>query len=126
MKPKLLLDENLSPWVATQLCEAHAIDACAVRDRGGLGKSDAGVLALAYAEDRVLVTANVADFEALARARDIHPGIILVEDGSLLRHEQLAVVRVALEALANEPDLVNRVLRVWLDGRVGLESLPPA
>jgi hypothetical protein len=65
------------------------------------------------AEDRVLVTKNVEDFVKLARARDLHPGVILLEDGDLVRDEQLRVVRAAVAFLVPERDLVNRVLRVW-------------
>jgi predicted nuclease of predicted toxin-antitoxin system len=122
---KLLLDENLSPKVAEMLCTEDGIDACHVRDRGGLGTLDHEVLDLAFAEDRILVTSNVDDFLKLARARELHAGIVLVEDGGLLRDQQLAVVRRAVAALQAERDLVNRVLRIWLDGTVAFEEVPP-
>jgi hypothetical protein len=62
----------------------------------------------------------------LARARELHPGIILVEDGDLVREEQLRVLRTAVAALQSEHDLVNRVLRVWADGHFIFEDVPPA
>lgn len=71
MNVKLLLDENLSPKVAEILCNEDGIDACHVRDRGGLGTLDHEVLDLAYVEDRILVTSNVGDFVKLARAREL-------------------------------------------------------
>jgi predicted nuclease of predicted toxin-antitoxin system len=80
----------------------------------------------AYAEDRVLATKNVDDFVKLARAREIHPGIILLEDGDLVRDEQLRVLRAAVAALQGENDLVNRVLRVGADGKVIIEDVPRA
>ena len=86
MHAKLLLDENLSPRVAKALC-VDGVDAVHVRDRGFLGATDAQVLELVYNEDRALVTANVADFVKLARARALHAGIVLVEDGALLVEE---------------------------------------
>lgn len=76
---KLLLNENLSPAVAVALCRA-GVDATHVRDRGLTGATDPEVLTRAYEEDRILVTANVADFDALARATDLHAGIVFVED----------------------------------------------
>jgi hypothetical protein len=75
---KLLLDENLSLSVAVALC-AEGIDVVHLRDRGPTSATDAEVLDRAYAEDRILVTANVDDFEKLAGARELHAGIVLVE-----------------------------------------------
>jgi len=79
-----------------------------------------------FTEDRILVTSNVNDFVKLARARELHAGIVLVEDGGLLRDEQLAVVRRAVVALSAEGDLVNRVLRIWQDDTVVFEDIPPS
>lgn len=124
MNVKLLLDENLSPWVADTLRKDDGIDAVHVRERGLLEADDRVVLDRAFAEDRVVVTCNVDDFVRFARARELHPGIILVEDGDLLRPEQLQVVRAAVTALQAERDLVNRVLRIWLDGTAVFEDIP--
>jgi hypothetical protein len=40
------------------------------------------------------------------------------------RDEQLQVVRAAVSVLRGERDLINRVLRVWLDGRIAMEDVP--
>lgn len=117
---KLLLDENLSPRVALILCVEDGIDACHVRDRGGLGIDDRAVMELAYREDRILVTSNVDDFVALARARELHPGIILLEAGDLGRAGQLATIRGAIEAVPDAAEMVNRVLWVAIDGEMSL------
>jgi predicted nuclease of predicted toxin-antitoxin system len=120
---KLLLDENLSPRVAQALC-VDGIDAVHLRDRSLLGATDAQVLELAYIEDRVLVTVNVADFVKLARARELHPGIVLIQDGALLAAEQLVVIKHAVEILQGEPDLVNRLLWINLAGEHSVEDVP--
>jgi predicted nuclease of predicted toxin-antitoxin system len=86
--PKLLIDENLSPNVAVTLRQ-EGIDAVFVRDRGMNGASDATVLDLAFREDRILVTSNVDDFVKLVRARDLHAGLVLLEESGLTRQEQL-------------------------------------
>ncbi len=125
MNVKLLLDENLSPWVAQLLRTEEGLDAVHVRDRGLLETDDRLVLERAYREDRILVTCNVDDFLKFARARELHAGVVLVEDGDLGRDEQLQVVRRAVNALQGEPDLVNRVLRIWVDGQVVFEDVPP-
>ena len=123
MNVKLLLDENISPRVAQTLRTEDGLDAVHIRDRGLLEAKDHEVLERAYAEDRVLATKNVDDFVKLARARELHPGVILIEDGDLVREEQLGVLRAAVAALQGERDLVNRVLRVWADGNVIFEDV---
>jgi predicted nuclease of predicted toxin-antitoxin system len=125
---RLLIDEDLSPTVAQTLRETDGLDAVAVRDRGKLAATDREVMELAYAESRILVTANVADFASLAAARELHPGIVLLVEGDLLRGEQLAVTRHAIALIEVEAeagrDMVNRVLRIALDGTHNFASLP--
>jgi len=124
---KLLLDENVSPAVAAALRRA-GLDVVHVRDRGLRGATDPQVLNAAFAEDRILVTANVADFEKLARARDTHAGIVFLEDGDLLRHEQDAIIRRAIAAIEVEyqqgRDMVNRVLFTGRVTAARFEELP--
>lgn len=78
--------------------------------------------------DRILVTANVADFEHLARSNELHCGIVVVLDGSLRRTQQLDVLGKIVDTLAAEyaagRDMVNRVLRVSLDGANEFFELP--
>jgi predicted nuclease of predicted toxin-antitoxin system len=127
---RLLVDEDLSPTVAARLRDEDGLDVVAVRDRGKLGATDREVLDLAFAEERILITANVADFERLASARELHAGIVLLERGDLKRDEQLAVVRTAVAAIEAElaagRDMVNRVLLVGAEGKLTFESVPPA
>lgn len=120
---KLLLDENLSARVALDLrSEGH--DVVHIRERGALGRSDQQVLDLAFEEDRVLVTANVADFQKLAGAREIHAGVVLLFEGSLTRDEQRALLREVLIALSARADLVNQALIVERGGLMRTEDLP--
>jgi predicted nuclease of predicted toxin-antitoxin system len=91
--PKLLLDENLSPQIAVRL-RAQGFYVVHVRDRGLLEANDATVLDCAFREDRMLVTSNVDDFVRLGRAVQVHPGLLLIEQGSLLRDEQMEIVRM--------------------------------
>ena len=125
---KFLIDEDISPSVARILCEQLLIDAVAVRDRGLLGASDLQVLEYAFNEDRIVVTANISDFEKFALASEVHAGIIFIQEGDLLRNEQIeicieAVVFIQLEIEAGR-DMINRVLYVSIDGTKKLESLP--
>jgi hypothetical protein len=73
-----------------------------------------------------LVTANVGDFLKLARARDVHPGIVLLEDDALPRAEQLRLLRVAAAAIAQLGDLLNRLVWVAADGSTRVGGHPSA
>jgi predicted nuclease of predicted toxin-antitoxin system len=120
---KLLIDEDLSPSVA-QALKADGIDACHVRDRKMLGGADRRVLDRAFEEDRILVTANIEDFVKIARKRELHAGLVLIEDGGLVRAQQLAIVYAAI-AFIGDNDMANRVLWVRTDGTMQLEDIPP-
>ncbi|HKY38900.1 MAG TPA: DUF5615 family PIN-like protein [Polyangiaceae bacterium] len=128
MRPvKLLIDENLSPAVAHKL-RTEGFDVVHVRDRGLLAGSDAQVFEKAYEEDRVVVTSNVDDFLQLARAAEVHAGMVLVESGGLLRDEQECVIRAVLLAIEREHqagrDLVNRASFVDPSGKVKFVEIP--
>jgi len=117
---KFLIDEDLSPSIARYLCQEMLLDAVAVRDRNLLNAPDYEILEYAFQEQRILITANVKDFEYFANIREVHAGIILICDGTLLRQEQIAVVSVAVAAILAEyeqsRDMINRVLYVEADG----------
>jgi predicted nuclease of predicted toxin-antitoxin system len=125
---KFIIDEDLSPRVARYLCQEFCFDAIAVRDRGLLGATDPEVLEYAFNEDRILVTANVRDFERLAAAAEIHAGIILIQEGDLLATEQIELITIIVKVLKAEiaigNDLVNRVLYVSISGAIRFENAP--
>ncbi|MBI3180184.1 MAG: DUF5615 family PIN-like protein [Deltaproteobacteria bacterium] len=124
---RLLIDEDLSPWAAQRLASEDGTDAVHVRDRGKLGQRDNVILDLAYKEDRILVTANVADYLKLAASRDLHAGIVLMENGNLRRHEQLKTICSAVRKVRRElvvgRDMINRVLVIDLRGSMRIESV---
>lgn len=124
---RFLIDEDLSPKVAERLRVEDGLDVIHVRDRGLLGESDPFILQKAYDEDRILVTANVKDFQRLALARELHPGIVLVLDGSLSRDEQLDLMRRIVaeitQELLEERDMVNRVLEIEVNGESNFYDL---
>lgn len=125
---KFLIDEDISPSIARILCEELLVDAVAVRDRGLLGVRDREVLEYAFNEDRIVVTANIKDFEKFAQAVEIHGGIVFVIEGDLLRQEQLEVCLEAVNFIQQETaagrDMINRVLYISVDGTKKLETLP--
>jgi predicted nuclease of predicted toxin-antitoxin system len=125
---KFIIDEDLSPRVARYLCQELCVDAIAVRDRGLLGATDPEVLEYAFKEDRILVTANIRDFEKLAAAVEIHAGIVLMQDGDLLAAEQIKLIATVVGIIQAEidlgKDLINRVLYVSMSGTARFEDLP--
>ena len=125
---KSLIDEDLSPRVARYLYEYFCFDAIAVRDRGLLGSTDPEVLDYAFAEDRILVTANIRDFEKFASLVEVHAGIVMVREGDLLVAEQIDLIANVVRALIAESktgkDLINRVLYVSISGTTKFTDLP--
>lgn len=125
---KFLIDEDLSPSIARYLCEQMLVDAVAVRDRNLLNTPDYEILEYAFQEERILITANIKDFERFASLCEVHAGIILICDGSLLRAEQMEVINIAVVAILAEVeagrDMINRVLYVEIDRSLKFENLP--
>ncbi len=125
---KFLIDEDLSPKVAQHLCKNYLIDAVAVRDRGLLGKDDGTILTYAFNEDRILITANIADFERFAQLIEVHSGIVFLQEGDLLREEQITVVSKAVKAIEAEikagREMINRVLYISVTGTRMFQDLP--
>lgn len=119
---KLLLDENLS-LRAVRALRAEGYDIVHVQERSALGASDPVILELAFVEDRVLVTANIGDFRKLALAREVHPGLVLVENGAMRHEAQVALLRQILPEIVALGDLVNRAVNVGMDGRLTVETL---
>ena len=78
---KLYLDENLSPRIA-ELLRARGLDATSAHEAGNTQLADAAQLRYATADQRAIVTCDVADFVALATeliaANAVHAGIVLV------------------------------------------------
>lgn len=78
---KLLLDEDLSPFVAVRLRKL-GIDALSVHEIDRRGLSDREQLRFAAADDRCFVTRNRNDFVALTREfferGNAHAGVLIV------------------------------------------------
>jgi predicted nuclease of predicted toxin-antitoxin system len=123
-----LIDENISPSVAKYLRDFLELDAIHIRDRGLLGISDESVLEFASKEDRILVTANVKDFEKLAKEEEIHAGMIFLLNAGLNKHQQIELVVSAIEVIRSmiqtEEYMINKVLYILLDGTFQIEDMP--
>jgi predicted nuclease of predicted toxin-antitoxin system len=118
---KFLIDNAISSEVAV-LLRAAGHDAVHVRDRG-MGKAeDEHVMALAAAEERVIVSADT-DFGAMLMLRKAQrPSVILFRHGSPRRPAQQAELLLAnVPALAE--DLTHGAIAVFRRDRIRIRRL---
>ncbi|MGE0542600.1 MAG: DUF5615 family PIN-like protein [Dehalococcoidia bacterium] len=116
---KLLLDEMWSAAIAEQL-RRHGHDAIAVQDRPDLrGQADTVIFSAAQAEQRLIVTENVADFRVIASNELQHgrpyAGLIFTTNRRYSRHDPRTPGRLvdALGRLLNGESMGTN-LEHWL------------
>ncbi len=115
---KILLDAHISGGTVSKALVESGHDVRALDSEVELeGLSDPEVLELAAAEGRVLITANIRDFEPILRewagGSRSHAGVILVP--SSVRNEAFGVLISGVEETlgdARQEDWVDRV--AWL------------
>lgn len=109
---RLYLDENV-PIVLARMLTEEGIDCTTARDAGNLSLSDDDHLAFATTAQRIVVTFDCKDFQALAtrwqQAGRSHAGIILTKAHPL--HELHRRLR-HLFLTHRHQDFANRIL--WL------------
>lgn len=102
MKPRFLLDEQISPRAA-EASRRLGVDARAVAGTPLAGGDDRAIFQAAIAEGRILVTYNIADFVTLLRdflnAGPAIPGIVFVRGETIPTSDVRRLAR-ALAALA--------------------------
>jgi hypothetical protein len=115
---RLALDHHYSPVIA-ELLRERGHDVVAAVERGWQTEGDEALLVLCAAEERALLTNNVAHFTLLARHWQAqgraHAGLVFTSDASLPRIRGTIEVYVeALEVLLS-PHPTNDALadRVW-------------
>jgi hypothetical protein len=105
---RLILDEHHSPKVATQLAKAGFDVVAAGSQAHTRNITDAELLEAATADDRVVVTENIADFVLLATqwAADgrRHPGVLLTHPDKFKRSK------------SSYPGSLMRALKAFLEG----------
>ena len=115
---RLALDHHYSPVIAALLCE-RGHDVVAAVERGRQAEDDEALLGLCSAEERSLLTTNVADFTVLARNWQaqgrVHAGLVFTSDASLPRiRGTIGVYVEALDVLLSaHPARAALADRVW-------------
>jgi predicted nuclease of predicted toxin-antitoxin system len=124
---KLLIDEHLSPGLAAR-CAQRGIYAVAVAHVGLSGRPDAELWRYALDNDFVVVTANTRDFMNLVEL-DLHPGLVVLWEGSLSRDEQWHRLELALDRILQNSNpaayMINRVVEVMSAREIRVRLNPP-
>lgn len=116
---KLLLDEMISPRIARELRElGHDVQAVK-KDRPDLvSRSDRELVRQMAAEQRAIVTNDIADFQAIhdqfVAAGDEHPGLLFTFDATMPRTKDavsqwVQVLSGLLGEHSDDVSLVNQV-----------------
>lgn len=128
---QLLIDEHLSPRIVQWCVERRdpPVHAAFVAHHGLAGKRDEEVWTYAWEHGYVVVTTNARDFLLLLDV-EVHPGLIVLREGSLSRDEQWTRLTEALDHILAQPDpdgyMVNRVIEIEAPGSIHeRELLPP-
>jgi predicted nuclease of predicted toxin-antitoxin system len=119
---KLLLDQNLSPVLATLLGELGH-DAVHVRTLGLSTATYDRIMAEAVAGGRVVVSADTDFGELLARTNSAKPSVVLLRRQEQRRATQIAAL-IALNLPAVEDDLAAGAIVVFDDDRIRVRHLP--
>lgn len=118
---KFLVDECLSPTLATNLRQAGH-DAVHIADLGMCGAQDTVVMQVARIQRRVLLSADTDFGELLARSNDDRPSVVL------FRGHEVEPATMAVILLANldqiEELLTVGAIVVILDDRIRVRRLP--
>jgi hypothetical protein len=122
MSLRLLIDECLSPDLVAMAVQGGDVESSCLRDRGLLGTKDWALMKYILAEDCTLVTANARDFRGgggeqqrsgLYASTELNAGLVCLNPAPTPALAwQPGLFAVALEELADHPDLVNQVLEV--------------
>lgn len=122
MTLRFLIDECLSPRLVQQAIAAGHVESTCVRDRGLAGTKDWKLIELVVSGDFTLVTHNSPDFRGGGPGKlggehakqPIHAGLVCLNSvHSMDLQRQSDLFAIALEAIAEEGDLVNKALEVF-------------
>lgn len=78
MSLKLLIDEDSQDKVLVRLLREAKHDVVTANESGLMGKADLIVFGYAKDTNRIILTLNCRDFEAIHQSNPVHPGIFAV------------------------------------------------
>ena len=111
---KFIIDECLSHFLVHDFAARGFPDTVHPIHVGLRGARDDMIVARAFAEDRIIVTANARDFRRLLAQQPLHPGAIIVDALPSDQTWQLILLAIAFIELQPDPAdyMVNRVVEV--------------
>ena len=124
MNDPILVDECLSPDLAAY-AQSRGYHATHVVHRGLRRAKDWGLMPTIRQEGFIFVTGNGKDFLKLYAGEEIHPGLIFVVHGDGPAEVQVELFGRALDEAEKLPDLTNKLVEVFEDGRVSISDYPP-
>ncbi|EQD75001.1 hypothetical protein B1A_04191 [mine drainage metagenome] len=117
------IDECLTlALVAKAHSRGHA--ATHVAFMGLQGEQDWDLLPMLIEKNYVLVTNNGEEFKMRYAKLDIHPGLVIIVPGGIIKEKQVELFDRALDVIEVLEDTINKVIEVAEDGAVSVKDLP--
>lgn len=117
------IDECLTlALVAKAHSRGHA--ATHVAFMGLRGEKDWDLLPMLIEKNYVLVTNNGEEFKMRYAKLDIHPGLVIIVPGGIIKEKQVELFDLALDVIEKLDDTINKVIEVTEDGTVSVKDLP--
>lgn len=91
---------------------------------GRAGESDAAIAIYAQDHDMVVVTNNRVDFLRVFKRFELHCGLVIIVPNSA-PPEQERLFALAVERIASEPDMINKLLEIDQHGTITFTDWPP-
>lgn len=117
------IDECLTlALVAKAHSRGHA--ATHVAFMGLRGEKDWNLLPMLIEKNYVLVTNNGEEFKMRYARLDIHPGLVIIVPGGIVKEKQVELFDLALDVIEALKDTINKVIDVTEDGVVSVKDFP--
>lgn len=111
---RLLIDECLHTSLV-DVAEARGHEAHHVNWLGLSGNADWDLMPRIIQSDYTFVTNNAADFRKLYGKQELHAGLVIIIP-QVVPARQRALLDSFLDAVGGEPDLINQVVEIAIDG----------
>ena len=130
--PHFLFDEDVTVQLVPAVVERGHFRSRHVNDARLSGCDDIAVLDYAVEHELALVTENGRDFRRLLWLDEshpgrhlLHPGLVILEDGSLLAEQEVEWFMAFLDHVAEREDLINRIFELHAPNDIREFERPP-